>query len=160
MNRQQLISDNMNLVYSVVSKEYPTYLHDEDIVQSGMLGLCKAAEAWDESKSKFSTYAWRCIRNEINNEFINRKPHSKNISLETKIGDEGTLEEVLIGKEDVSYFDDAFYDLLSPDEQNILRLDNLGYSTEEIAETSGRSVQKVRKTLRLIKLKWRAFNEN
>ena len=80
MNKNELIEKNMNLVYFVISKYYPTFIHDEDIVQSGMLGLCKAADKWDESKSKFSTYAGRCIRNEINQEFIRRKPFSKVIS--------------------------------------------------------------------------------
>lgn len=159
--KKQLIEENMNLVYSVVSKEYPTYLYDEDIIQSGMLGLCKAADSWDESKSKFSTYAWRCIRNEINNEFISRKSHSKNISLDTKFGEDGTLEDTLIGEDDVAFLDDGtFYNQLPQQEQDIMRMDAMGFSTEEIATQLNMSVQKVRKLLRVIRLKWRRFDGN
>ena len=158
-NRQRLIEDNINLVYSLVSKEYPTYLHDDDIIQSGMLGLCKAAERWDETKSKFSTYAWKCIRNEINQEFINRKPHSKNISLGTKVGEDGTLEDVLVGDEDVDFVDTAtFCETLSNEELNIFNADQEGLTTEEISTKFRLSIGRVQKTLRIIKIKWRNFN--
>ena len=156
----KLIEDNMKLVYYIVSKEYPTFLHDEDIIQSGMLGLCKAAQHWDSTKSKFSTYAGKCIRNEINNEFIQRKPLSKTVSLETKIGEDGTLADILVGDEDVDFVDeDNLYDQLSKRELEILDLVRRGYSTDEIALYTGLSVQKVRQTVRLIKLKWRSMDE-
>ena len=69
MTKQQLIEDNLNLVYALISREYPTYLHDEDIIQTGMLGLCKAADKWDEKRGTFSNFAWCCIRHEIIKEF-------------------------------------------------------------------------------------------
>ena len=161
MNKQQLIEDNMKLVYSIISKEYPTYLHDEDIVQSGMLGLCKAADNWDESKAKFSTYAWKCIRNEINQEFINRKPHSTNVSLETPISEESVLGDLIVGETDVGYVgEDYFYDTLTEDERNAFLLYNSGYSVNDIAEKYNWSIQKTQKNIRLCKSKWRKFNED
>ena len=158
MTKQKLIEENMNLVYSIVSKEYPTYLHDEDIIQSGMLGLCKAADKWDERKSKFSTYAWKCIRNEINQEFINRKPHAGNISLETRVGEDGTLGDILAGDDNVGYVDDdTFYDQLTCDEQKVFQANKDGFTTEEMANRFGWNVQKVQKLLRLIRIKWKRF---
>ena len=158
MSKDDLITENMKLVYYIVSKDYPTFIRDEDIIQCGMLGLCKAAQNWDESKAKFSTYAGKCIRNEINQEFIRRKPHSKNLSLETKIGEEGTLADVLVGEDDVGYVDyDEFYTQLEPIEAKVLDLDTLGYDTDEIATQLGITVTKVQKTLRIIRLKWRRF---
>ena len=116
MNRQQLIEDNMNLVYFIISREYPTYLQDEDIIQSGMLGLCKAANSWEE-RGLFSTYAGRCIRNEIRQEFVRRKPHSKLVSLEANVNDESTLGDLIVGEEDVVYLDDEqFYSQLTKEE--------------------------------------------
>jgi RNA polymerase sporulation-specific sigma factor len=160
VTKQRLIEENMNLVYSIVSKEYPTYIHDEDIIQSGMLGLCKAAENWDERKSKFSTYAWRCIRNEINNEFISRKPHSQNISLETRIGEDGTLGDILPGDDDVGYVDDeTFCDQLTEEELRVFCANRLGLTTEEVADRYGWSMQKVQKLSRLIRIKWKRFFE-
>ena len=158
-NRDELITENMNLVYGIVSQEYPTYIHDDDIIQSGMLGLCKAAQYWDETKSKFSTYAWRCIRNEINNEFIARKPHSNNISLETRVGEDLTLGEVLMGDDNVPYLDqDTFLQQLTDEERNVFSLYSVGVPTEEIAVSCGMSLQKTRKIIRLVKLKWRKIN--
>ena len=158
MTKQQLIEDNMNLVYAIVSKEYPTYLHDEDIIQSGMLGLCKAADKWDERKSKFSTYAWKCIRNEINQEFINRKPHAVTISLETRVGEDGTLGDILAGDDDVGYVDDEpFYNQLTDDERRVFVANKNGFTTEEMATRFDWSTQKVQKLLRLIRIKWKKF---
>lgn len=161
MKSDNLVEQNMKLVYYIVSREYPTFLHDEDIIQSGMVGLCKAANTWDSTKAKFSTYAGRCIRNEINQEFIRRKPHSKNLSLDTKVGDDGTLAECLVGQEDIDYFEDgAFLNTLTAEERDILEMAEIGYSTDEIADLRGCSTQKIQKILRLTRLKARGFYED
>lgn len=106
--KQKLIEDNMNLVYALVSREYPTYLHDEDIIQTGMVGLCKAAGKWDESKAKFSDFAWYCIRYEIIKEFKRRARHQGILSLDYEVdtdGVKGTLGDTIVGDEDVAYVD-------------------------------------------------------
>lgn len=156
-NKQSLVEDNLKLVYYIVSRDYPTYLHDEDIIQCGMLGLVKAANAWRE-EGLFSTYAGKCIRNEINQEFIRRKPHAKTLSLDATIGEDGSLADILVGDDDIAYIDeDAFYELLTGEEAKVLDMDRLGYDTSEIAKVIGCSVQKVQKILRLIRIKWRRF---
>ena len=43
----------------------------EDYIQVGLIGLLKAIRKYDEDRSKFSTFASVCIRNELIN-FINR----------------------------------------------------------------------------------------
>lgn len=157
---QRLVEDNLPLVYFIISREYPTFIGDEDLSQSAALGLCQAAENWDETKGLFSTYAGRCIRNEINKEFIRRKPHSKNISLQTTLTEKMTLDEVLVGDEDVVVMDERFYDLLTDDEIKAFELYYIGYSAEEIADEMKCKIQKANKLLRIIKKKWERFNEN
>ena len=157
-SQQRLVEDNMKLVYLIVSKDYPTYIHDEDIISTGLLGLCKAAEKFDESKGKFSTYAGRCIRNEINQEFIRRKPHASVVSLDGIIGEDTTLGDMIVGEDDVAYLDDNFFDTLSEQERLVLYYNSEGYETDEISDMVGIPVDKVRKTLRLIRLKWKKFN--
>ena len=153
-----MVEDNINLVYYIISKEYPTFIGDEDLVQSGMLGLVKASDTWDENKAKFSTYAYRCIRNEINQEFVRRKPYSNNISLETKVGEEGTLADILIGEDDVDYVDDTeFHEQLTRYELDVMALVKRGYTNAEIAVMTDTSIQKVQKTKRIIGLKWSKF---
>lgn len=156
-----LVEDNVKLVYHLIARTYPTFIHDEDIIQSGMLGLCKAASSWDKSKSKFSTYAGRCILNSINEEFRSRKRQPKGVSLDQQVFDNMTLAETMIGEEDVLFIDDdTFYSQLSKEERIIFKLFNSGYSTDEISKAVGSTEQKVRKVLRLIKLKWREFYES
>lgn len=159
MSQQQLIEDNINLVYSLISKEYPTYVYDEDIIQSGMLGLCKAANTWDDSKAKFSSYAWKCIRNEIYQEFRRRKPFNNLWSLNNPIEDNLTLADVIVGDEDVQYVDfEPFFNQLSKGEQEMVRLKIKDFSNEEIAQWLNVSNQNVTKTIRRIKHKWEHFN--
>lgn len=83
MNRQQLVEDNVNLVYYLIRKYYPTLINDEDIIQIGMVGLCEAAKRWDSNKSKFSTYAGSWIKNEIKHELQERASRQVEVSLES-----------------------------------------------------------------------------
>lgn len=154
MKKQQLVEDNMNLVYSLVSKEYPTYLNDEDIIQCGMLGLCKAAENWDEHKSKFSTYAWKCIRNEINMEFRKRMKHQGVLSLDYETNDsEGgrsTFGDCIVGDEDVRYFDTEIKSITAR-EQQVVDLYAVKQSYQDVATELGVSQQYVWKTMRKVR---------
>lgn len=155
--KQQLIEDNMKLVHYIISREYPTYAFDEDIIQCGMVGLCMAANSW-KGLGLFSTYAGKCIRSAIRQEFIFRKRYTKTVSLDHEIGEELTVGDTIVGDEDVVYMDEAFYGELTADELMVLKLHGKGFSTDEISTRSGFSVQKVQKLLRLIQLRWRNFN--
>lgn len=57
----------MRLVYHMYGKIGDGPIKEnykEDIISEGMLGLCKAAHTFDESRGvRFSTYAAMCIRN-------------------------------------------------------------------------------------------------
>ena len=157
MTKQKLIEDNMNLVYSLVSKEYPTYIHDEDIIQCGMVGLCKAAEKWDESKSQFSTFAWRCIRNEICQEFKRRAKHQGILSLDYETNDEdggrSTFGDCVVGDEDVLYVDTDI-NSLTEKEMQVFELYQCDMSCGEIAnklDTSPQYVWKVMRKIRTLK---------
>lgn len=160
MTKQQLIESNMNLVYYVIRNEYPTYIRDDDIIQSGMLGLCKAADKWDEKKSKFSTYAIKWIRGEILEEFKRRKPYSEMLSLDYEVGDNCTFGDLVVGDEDVTYIDESFCGILSQNESQVFRLENTGYSTAEIAEAMGWNISKVQQTIRKIRWKWENYYGN
>lgn len=63
----ELVEKNMGLVYYIArSFQNSTGLEYDDLVQEGMVGLVKAARTFDESRGiLFSTYAGRCIQNEI-----------------------------------------------------------------------------------------------
>jgi RNA polymerase sigma factor (sigma-70 family) len=147
VTKQQLIEDNMRLVYSLVSKEYPTYLTDEDIIQCGMLGLCKAAEKWDEGKSKFSTFAISCIRNEIRYEFRKRAKHQGILSLDYEVDtEEGTITvaDMIPGDEDVCYLDYGInVNKLKPREKRVFELLQGNMTHSDIGRELGISTQAV-----------------
>ena len=154
--KQQLIKDNMNLVYHLVHRDYPTYTSDEDIIQCGMLGLCKAAEKWDETKSKFSTFAYNCIKNEIRQEFRRRAKHQGVLSLDYEVnGDDGekcSFGDFIVAEEDISYVDlSVNYKLLTERELLIYNYLKLGMSNSDIGRKLGISRQTVWKTARKIR---------
>lgn len=74
--------DNIPFVYYIIHKYYPTFAKDEDIIQSGMVGLVKAANKFDSTKGKFSTYAGVIIKNEIAKELKLRVNDSQTVSLD------------------------------------------------------------------------------
>lgn len=64
-SKTDLFQKNLDLVYYMISRYYPLSIQDEDIIQNGMIGLWKACVTYDESLNMFSTYASKCILNEI-----------------------------------------------------------------------------------------------
>jgi RNA polymerase sigma factor (sigma-70 family) len=74
--QQQLVSDNIGLVYSIVDKEMHrlrkcgwtnlTHEHFEDLCSNGYIGICNAALYYKpEQGTAFSTYAYHAIQNEL-----------------------------------------------------------------------------------------------
>ena len=158
MESQKRISNNMSLVYYVIHKYYPTYINDEDIKQSGMVGLCKAANTFDEEKSTFSTYAVRCILNEISHEFRSRKKHNGVLSLDYEYSngsdEDVALKDMVVGQDDVEYVDTTFiYQNLNPLECAIVECKLKGMTTREMATIFGCSYQNISKHIRKIKSK-------
>lgn len=157
-NRDELVVSNMNLVYSTINKYYPTYIRDDDIKQAGMMGLVKAANTWDETKSKFSTYAVKCILTDIRMEFRSRCKHPSNMySLDYEMNsDDGSktpFGELIAGQEDIDFVDiGSIYKKLTPREKEIFELKRSGMSNYEISETTGHSYQIVSRALRKVKM--------
>lgn len=66
-NPQRLFEENKELAYSYVYKskiKIPGY-ELEDLFQTALLGLWKACKTYNPKKSRFSTYATNCIKNEL-----------------------------------------------------------------------------------------------
>ena len=156
MTKQQLIEDNMGLVYSLIQREYPTFRDDEDIIQCGMLGLCQAADKFDESKGfKFAGFAWFCIRNEIIRELNKRSKHKNVLSLDyeytDKFGERFPFSDLIVGDEDVMYIDDCEHQL-TPQQKQISKLLQKGVKGKDIAKALGVTPSYVSWTRRKIRL--------
>lgn len=79
--REKLISHNLRLVAHIV-KKYTNSLEADDLLSVGTIGLIKAVDTFDCEKSvQFSTYAARCINNEILMLIRSNKKHKNVVSL-------------------------------------------------------------------------------
>lgn len=164
-DKQKLIEENMNLVYFTINKYFPKYSNDEDMIQCGMVGLCEAAESWDESKSLFSTYATRCIYNDITAELRRRRKHpfpSLSLDYEYSTSDGAVpMSEFLQGDEDVQFVDiQGVIERLSPREQDVFGLLRNGLNQTEIGEIYGLTSNRINQIVRKIKLVWRDIHGN
>jgi len=74
------------LVAHIIKKYYGTQSEQDDLVSIGTIGLIKAINTFDMNKNiKLSSYASRCIENEILMHFRNAKKSAQDISLNETI---------------------------------------------------------------------------
>lgn len=84
--RSVLIEHNLRLVAHIVKKYYPLSSDQDDLVSIGTIGLIKAVDTFNADKNiKLSSYASRCIENEILMYFRNVKKNSSDVSLDEAI---------------------------------------------------------------------------
>lgn len=84
--RNKLVEHNLRLVAHIIKKYYGTQSEQDDLVSIGTIGLIKAINTYDISKKiKLSSYASRCIENEILMHFRNCKKSAQDISLNEAI---------------------------------------------------------------------------
>ena len=84
--RNTLVEHNLRLVAHIV-KKYNNFTSDvDDLVSIGTIGLIKAINTYNpDKKIKLSSYASRCIENEILMHFRNTKKSSLDVSLNETI---------------------------------------------------------------------------
>lgn len=100
MSKKNIVESNIGLVRSVVSKFVKENLEDSDLFSIGCEGLIKAAGTFDSSKSKFSTWATRIIKQKIIDEL--RKNKKNNINSFSSLGLE--KEDQLVESKQISNF--------------------------------------------------------
>ncbi len=84
--RNKLVEHNLRLVAHIIKKYYGTQSEQDDLVSIGTIGLIKAINTYDLNKNiRLSSYASRCIENEILMHFRNSKKSSQDISLNETI---------------------------------------------------------------------------
>jgi RNA polymerase sporulation-specific sigma factor len=84
--RNKLVEHNLRLVAHIIKKYYGTQSEQDDLVSIGTIGLIKAINTYDLSKNiRLSSYASRCIENEILMHFRYAKKSSQDVSLNETI---------------------------------------------------------------------------
>lgn len=103
--RKFVIENNMRLLMLVAKQYYNETIELDDLINVGAVGLIKAVDSYDIEKNiLFSTYASKCIQNEILMYLRKENKYINVLSLETKYVNknekEFTLHDLLSTSED------------------------------------------------------------
>lgn len=102
-----LIEKNLRLVAHIIKKYYSSTKDPDDLVSIGTIGLIKAVNTYDLNKGiRLSSYAARCIENEILMFFRGNKKTSQDVSMEEPIdvdkeGNALTLMDTMSVEDDI-----------------------------------------------------------
>jgi RNA polymerase sporulation-specific sigma factor len=136
--KAKLIEHNLRLVAHIIKKYYSNSNDQDDLISIGTIGLIKAVNTFDSSKGiRLSSYAARCIENEVLMHFRSSKKSAQDISINEPIdidkdGNTLTLMDVMATEDNI--IDDLDYKMkseqlkkyidsvLSPRERTIIRL--------------------------------------
>lgn len=146
--QQQLVTDNFNMLYDF---QHKFGIDDEDF-DLLMIGLCKAALTYDDNYA-FSTYAYKCMMQEIQNAWrknhLHRIPPELIISYNKIINEDGTELIDIIGNSlsEYSISGKLMYEemsaLFDKEQNDIFNYLILGYSQVEIGKIMGITKQRI-----------------
>ena len=95
--RSKLIEHNLRLVAHIVKKYDNKNEDTDDLISIGTIGLIKGVDSYSKKKNtRLTTYAARCIENEILMYFRNNKKRSKDISINDSVGFDKEGNEITI----------------------------------------------------------------
>ncbi len=115
------VEKNIRLVNKVLSntvfKDFLAKTNEydyEDLYQEGCIALCQAANTYDGDKSKFSTYAYRCITNALLNIVKLANCDKRRASIDAmSLDDEDSLIAAMMPQAEDRY--DMYYEELKKD---------------------------------------------
>ena len=117
--RSTLIEHNLRLVAHIIKKYYAGAKEQEDLISIGTIGLIKAVDTFDYTKShRLATYASRCIENEILMYFRSRKKLQGEVSLSDSIETDQDGNDLMLM--DVVGVDDTMLSDLQDREDSVL----------------------------------------
>ena len=95
--RSKLIEHNLRLVAHIVKKYDNKNEDTDDLISIGTIGLIKGVDSYSKKKNtRLTTYAARCIENEVLMYFRNNKKRSKDISINESVGFDKEGNEITI----------------------------------------------------------------
>ena len=107
--RDKLIKHNLRLVAHVVKKYYQGPVENDYLMSIGTIGLIKAVQSFSSEKQvKFSTYASKCIDNEVLMYMRSSRKNSQDISMSEPIDTDSEGNPLTFS--DVIYEDDTIAD--------------------------------------------------
>ncbi len=95
--RNKLIEHNLRLVAHIVKKYDHKKEEVDDLISIGTIGLIKGVDSYSFSKgTRLTTYAAKCIENEILMHYRSDKKNNKNISIHESVGFDKEGNEITI----------------------------------------------------------------
>ena len=147
---ERLFQENYGLLVSqAISFRPRTQNQLDDYIQIAAIGMMKACENYDETKSKFSTYAIVCIKNSLNNH-IRKENKPRPISSANMDEFKAYLAESL---------DEVLPTNMGLVEGGILKMKQEGYTYTEIGDLYSLSKQQVQTMLYNLYRKIRKAND-
>ncbi len=114
--KDTLINHNLRLVAHIV-KKYNSTMEADDLISVGSVGLIKAINSFEYGKNtQFSTYAARCIENEILMLLRVNKKHSQVLALNESLGKDKDGNDICL----MDIIPDSENDVIENVENNIL----------------------------------------
>lgn len=95
--RDTIIRHNLRLVAHIAKKYYAVPGDQEDLISIGTIGLIKAVDTFDyQRKARFSTYASKCIENEIRMHLrrLRRDPDAVSLQDPIETGKDGAALQI------------------------------------------------------------------
>ena len=136
--REKLIEHNLRLVAHIVKKYYSSTSDQDDLVSIGTIGLIKAIDSFNLSKGiRLSSYAARCIENEVLMYFRSTKKNLQDVSMNEPIETDKdgnalilmdliAMEDTFVDEIDVKLKSEKLYryinEVLTPREKKIIIL--------------------------------------
>lgn len=105
--KNKLIEHNLRLVAHIIKKYYANSNDQDDLISIGTIGLIKAVNTFDSSKGiRLSSYAARCIENEVLMFFRSSKKSAQDVSINEPIdtdkdGNALTLMDVMATEDNI-----------------------------------------------------------
>jgi RNA polymerase sporulation-specific sigma factor len=97
--RNMLIEHNLRLVVFIVKKHYFDSKEHEDLISIGTIGLIRAAETFKAERNiNFSTYASKCIDNQIKMHFRKIKNQQKEVYISEAVDSDKDGNQLTLGE--------------------------------------------------------------
>lgn len=119
--RNKLIEHNLRLVAHIIKKYYNVTTDQEDLISIGTIGLIKAVSTFDYAKkTRFATYASRCIENAIISYRNKAKKMLQNMFPQPDVW--SYILKILTALQDTFFYMNTFSDLLPTACRQIFKL--------------------------------------
>lgn len=129
--RNILIEHNLRLVAHIVKKFNPPLGLTDDLISIGTIGLIKGIDSYQSNKNiKITTYAARCIENEILMYYRSSRKFQNTLSLDDYIGTDKEGNKINLK--------DVIKDKSKPIEEELYLKDNINLLKQFIAELNKR----------------------